>query len=252
MEGRRSVITGAGGAIGRASAVAFAREGASVAIVDISIDAAQACVEEIAASGGSAFAIHADVADTEQAREAADEAAARMGGIDSLFNNAGIMPHQDHSLLDADPELWSTILDINLRGTVHMTKYCAPYIVRHGWGSIVNMSSFLAVLGCSNPQDAYAASKGAITSITRSLAVQLGRSNVSVNAIAPGPILTAHVAAFFPDDDARRIRLERFPLGRFGTVEDVAETACFLASTRASWITGQVIVIDGGASINYV
>jgi len=114
------------------------------------------------------------------------------------------------------------------------------------------MSSFLAFIGCSYPQDAYGASKGAIAAMTRSLAVQLGPQGVRVNAVAPGPIMTPHVEAFFADEDARQLRMARYPLGRFGTVEDVGELSSFLLSHAASWITGQVIVIDGGASINYV
>ncbi len=114
------------------------------------------------------------------------------------------------------------------------------------------MGSFLAEVGCSHPQDAYTASKGAIDALTRSLAVQLGPHAIRVNALAPGPVLTAHVQQSFPDPDARAVRLARSPLGRFGTPEDVAELACFLASDAASWITGQTVVIDGGISINYL
>ena len=114
------------------------------------------------------------------------------------------------------------------------------------------MSSFLAVIGCTYPQDAYAASKGAISSLTRSMAVQLGSKNIRVNALAPGPIMTAHVEKFFPDPKARQIRLDRVPLGRFGVPEDAAGLACFLASEAASWITGQIIVLDGGISSNYL
>ena len=121
-----------------------------------------------------------------------------------------------------------------------------------GGGAVVNMSSFLSVLGCSIPQDAYAASKGAVAALTRSMAVQLGRRGVRVNALAPGPILTAHVQAFLADPQARQDRLARFPLGRFGEPADVAALACFLASDDASWITGQTVVLDGGASSTYL
>jgi NAD(P)-dependent dehydrogenase (short-subunit alcohol dehydrogenase family) len=114
------------------------------------------------------------------------------------------------------------------------------------------MSSFLAVLGCSVPQDAYAASKGAVSSLTRSMAVQFGPQRIRVNALAPGPILTPHVEQFFPDPEARAVRLARVPLGRFGTPEDAAGLACFLASDAASWLTGQVVVLDGGISCNYL
>lgn len=252
MEGRRALVTGAGGAIGRASCLAFGREGAQVAAVDISREAAEETVRLVREAGGEAISITADVAVEDQARSAVKEAVSHFGGLDALFNNAGIMPHQDRSFLDADRELWDLIFDINLRGTVHFAKWAVPHIIEAGGGSVLNMSSFLSVLGCSNPQDAYGASKGAIASLTRSLAVQLGPKGIRVNALAPGPIATEHVEKFFPDPEARELRLGRFPLGRFGTVDDVAELACFLSSDLSSWLTGQVIVLDGGASCNYV
>ena len=252
LSDRRALITGAGGAIGRATSLAFAREGARVAAVDISSDAVQETVELIRDAGGVAVPIVADVADEIQVKAAVEQAVQQLGGLDALFNNAGVMPHQDRSMLEADADLWDLIFNINVRGTVHFTKWAAPHVAAAGGGSILNMSSFLAFLGCSNPQDAYSASKGAIASLTRALAVQLGPQHVRVNAVAPGPIATAHVEGFFPDPEARKIRMARYPLGRFGTPEDVAELSCFLSSSVSSWITGQVIVIDGGASCNYV
>lgn len=252
LEGKRIFVTGAGGALGRASSVMFAREGAAVAVVDISADAAAETVRLIEAQGGTAIALTADVRDEEQVREAAAAAASSLGGIDTLFNNAGIMPHQDTSFLEGDLELWHLISGINLDGTMLCSKHVVPYIVAEGGGSVLNMSSFLAVLGCTYPQDAYAASKGAISALTRSMAVQLGSRKIRVNGLAPGPVLTAHVEQFFPDPEARRVRLERVPLGRFGHPDDVAGLATFLASDAASWLTGQVIVLDGGISNNYL
>jgi len=162
------------------------------------------------------------------------------------------MPHQDRSFLDGDLELWHRISAINLDGTMLCSKYVVPHIIAAGGGAVLNMSSFLAVLGCSFPQDGYTASKGAISALTRSMAVQLGPKGVRVNGIAPGPVLTAHVEQFFPDPDARKIRLARIPLGRFGEPADIAGTAAFLVSDSAAWITGQVLVIDGGISSNYL
>ena len=250
--GKRTVVTGAGGALGRASSVRFAREGARVAVLDVSAQEANETVELVAAEGGDALAVVVDVRDETAVAEAIETVAQAFGGIDVLFNNAGVMPHQDVSFLDADLSLWRTISDINLHGTMLGSKYAVPHVIAAGGGAVVNMSSFLAELGCSVPQDAYAASKGAVRALTRSMAVQLGPQGVRVNALAPGPVLTAHVEAFFPDPQARQLRLDRVPLGRFGRPEDAAALACFLASDDASWITGQTVVLDGGISSNYL
>jgi NAD(P)-dependent dehydrogenase (short-subunit alcohol dehydrogenase family) len=252
LEGKRVFVTGGGGALGRASSVLFAREGAAVAVVDINRVAAEATVRLISADGGQAIAIEADIREEAQVELAVNQAVAEFGGLDTLFNNAGIMPHQDESFLDGDLELWHQISSINLDGTMLCSKYVVPHIVAAGGGAVVNMSSFLAVLGTTYPQDGYAASKGAISSLTKSMAVQLGSRGIRVNGLAPGPIMTAHVEQFFPDPAARAIRLERVPLGRFGQPEDAAGLACFLASDAASWLTGQVIVLDGGISSNYL
>jgi NAD(P)-dependent dehydrogenase (short-subunit alcohol dehydrogenase family) len=252
LDGKRIFVTGAGGALGRASSILFAQEGAAVAVVDISTEAAQVTRRLIEADGGVAVAITADVRDEAQVMEAAATAAAELGGLDTLFNNAGVMPHQDKSFLDGDLELWHLISSINLDGTMLCSKHVVPHIIAAGGGAVLNMSSFLAVLGCSFPQDGYAASKGAISALTRSMAVQLGPKGIRVNGMAPGPVLTAHVEQFFPDPEARRIRLDRVPLGRFGAPEDVAGLASFLVSDAAAWVTGQVVVIDGGISSNYL
>jgi NAD(P)-dependent dehydrogenase (short-subunit alcohol dehydrogenase family) len=252
LAGRRAVVTGAGGALGRASSLVFARDGASLAVVDVVAEAAEETARLVREQGGTATAVVADVGDEAQVARAIGEAVDTLGGLDLLFNNAGIMPHQDVSLLDADLDLWRQIMGTNLHGTVLCSKYAVPHIAAAGGGSVVNMSSFLVGMGCTVPQDAYASSKGAISALTRSMAVQFGHQAIRVNALAPGPILTPHVEQFFPDDDARAVRLARVPLGRFGRPEDAAELACFLGSDAASWLTGQVIVLDGGISCHYL
>jgi NAD(P)-dependent dehydrogenase (short-subunit alcohol dehydrogenase family) len=252
LAGRRALITGAGGALGRASSLLFAREGAEVVVLDFVAEAAEETARLVREEGGTATPVVADVADEEQVRRAVGEAVDALGGLDLLFNNAGIMPHQDVSLLDADVELWRSVMGTNLHGAMLCAKYGVPHIAAAGGGSVVNMSSFLAVLGCSVPQDAYAASKGAVSSLTRSMAVQFGPQRIRVNALAPGPILTPHVEQFFPDPEARAVRLASVPLGGFGTPEAAAGLACFLASDAASWLTGQVVVLDGGISCNYL
>lgn len=252
LVGRRALVTGAGGSIGRASALAFAREGAAVAVLDVVADAADETARLVRENGGEAVTVVADVRDENQVATAVAAAVTGLGGLDTLFNNAGIMPHQDVSFLQGDLELWSTISATNLLGTMLVSKHVIPHVLSAGGGAVVNMSSFLVDLGCTVPQDAYAASKGAISALTRSMAVQLGRRGVRVNALAPGPIATAHVEQFFPDPQARAQRLARIPLGRFGVPEDAAELALFLASDAAAWMTGQVIVLDGGISCQYL
>jgi NAD(P)-dependent dehydrogenase (short-subunit alcohol dehydrogenase family) len=249
---KRALVTGAGGALGRASCLRFADEGAQVAVLDVVADAAEQTASMVRERGGEAVALVADVRDETAVSAAVDAAVAAFGGLDVLFNNAGVMPHQDVSFLDGDLALWRTIGDINLHGSMLCSKYAVPHLIAAGGGAVVNMSSFLAYLGCSVPQDAYAASKGAVAAMTTSMAVQLGPRGVRVNALAPGPVLTAHVEAFFPDPQARQRRLDRVPLGRFGRPEDAAALACFLASDDASWITGQTVVLDGGISSNYL
>jgi NAD(P)-dependent dehydrogenase (short-subunit alcohol dehydrogenase family) len=252
LAGRRALITGAGGALGRASSLIFAREGAQLVVLDFVAEAAEETARLVREAGGTATPVVADVGREDQVRRAVGEAVDALGGLDLLFNNAGIMPHQDVSLLDADVDLWHRIFDTNLHGTMLCAKYGVPHIAAAGGGAVVNMSSFLTEMGCSVPQDAYASSKGAISALTRSMAVQFGHQAIRVNALAPGPILTPHVEQFFPDDDARAVRLARVPLGRFGAPEDAAELACFLGSDAASWLTGQVVVLDGGISCNYL
>lgn len=252
MENRSAVVTGGGGALGRAICLALAREGAKVAAIDISDDSAQETARLVREAGGMALAITADVREEGDSKRAVTKVMTAFGKLDTLVNNAGIMPHQDASILDADHNLWDDVFAINLKGTINFTKAATPHIISAGGGAIINMSSFLAFLGCSYPQDAYTSSKGAIISLTRSMAVQLGPKSIRVNAMAPGPIATEHVEKFFADPVARQMRLDRFPLGRFGTPQDVGELACFLASNASSWLTGQVIVLDGGASCNYL
>ena len=252
LAGRRALVTGAGGAIGRAAALAFAREGAAVAVLDVVGKAAEETVRLVRGQGGTAVPLVADVGDEEQVQAAVATAVDALGGLDTLFANAGVMPHADVSFLDADLGSWTAIAATNLHGTVLCSKHAVPHLVASGGGAVVTMSSFLVGQGCTVPQDAYAASKGTIAALTVSMAAQLGRHGIRVNALAPGPIATAHVEHFFPDAEARALRLARIPMGRFGTPEDAAELAVVLASDAASWLTGQVIVLDGGISAFYL
>src|SRR5690349_2880428 len=252
LQGKRAIVTGAGGAIGRATVLRFAREGASLGLTDIDAAELSMTAKGVRELGGIAVEVSCDVREEHDVAAAVSHVVERLGGLDILFANAGIMPHSDASVLGADFDQWRTIIDVNLFGIASFVKYTVPHIAAAGGGAVITMGSFLAVLGCSYPQDGYAASKGAIASLTRSLAVQLGAQNIRVNGMAPGPILTPHVQKFFAGEEARSRRLARVPLGRFGTVEDAAGLATFLASDDASWLTGQMITLDGGISINYL
>lgn len=251
LKGKVVFLTGGGGVLGRASTLLFAQEGARIAVIDMVRDKAEETTRQVVANGGEAIALCVDITNEAAVREAVETTVKHWGRLDTLFNNAGIMPHQDISVVDLDAALWSQIYSTNVLGTALCCKYAIPHIIRAGGGAIVNMSSFLAMMGCSNPQEAYGASKGAIVALTHSLAVQFGAHGIRVNALCPGPIETEHVRQFFADAAARKLRIDRIPLGRFGRPDDVAEAALFLASDAASWLTGQAIVLDGGISCNY-
>ena len=252
MEGRVIFLTGGGGVLGRASARLFAREGARVAVVDFMKETAEETAATVVSEGGEAFVVRADVTQEDEVRQAVAQTVGRWGGIDALFNNAGIMPHEDVSVLDMQDEVWSRVYATNVRGTALCCKHAIPHILDAGGGAVANMSSFVHAMGSTKPQDAYTASRGAVVSMTRSLAVQFGRRGVRVNALCPGPIDTEHVRKNFPDEAARQRRLDRIPLGRFGEPEDIAELALFLLSDAAAWITGQAILLDGGISCHYL
>lgn len=251
LKGKVVFLTGGGGVLGRAIAMLFAQEGARIAVIDMVKDKADETAQLIQDNGGEAISLHVDITGETAVREAVETTVQQWGHLDTLFNNAAIMPHHDISVTNLDVALWSQIYQTNVLGTALCCKYAIPHIISAGGGAVVNMSSFLAFMGCSNPQEAYGASKGAIVALTRSLAVQFGKYSIRVNALCPGPIETEHVRQFFADEAARKLRIDRIPLGRFGRPEDVAEAALFLASDASSWLTGQAIILDGGISCNY-
>ena len=173
------------------------------------------------------------------------------GALHVLFNNAGIMPGDDTSVVDTAEDAWQRVMDVNLNGVYLCCKHGIPALLHFGGGSIINIASFVALMGCTVPQDAYTASKGGIVSLTRSLAVQYGRRGIRANAICPGPIETAMLRTLWSSEDERNKRLNRIPLGRFGTPEDVVNAGVFLASEESAWITGTTFLVDGGITVNY-
>jgi NAD(P)-dependent dehydrogenase (short-subunit alcohol dehydrogenase family) len=249
LEGKVCFVTGGGSGMGRVAAAAFCREGARVAVADVDTDAAEQAARE---AGGDAFAVRCDVSKEQDVRDAIRATVQRFGRLDVLYNNAGIMLAEDHSVTDTDEWVWDRTLAVNLKGIFFCCKHGIPELVRSGGGSVINIASFVALVGCSVPQDAYTASKGAVIALTKSLAVQFGPQKVRSNAICPGPIETPLLTAWLlKDPEARRIRLARNPTGRFGRPEDIVNAGIFLASDESAWTNGAVLVIDGGITSNY-
>jgi NAD(P)-dependent dehydrogenase (short-subunit alcohol dehydrogenase family) len=252
LQDKVTIITGGASGMGRVAARMFAAEGAQVVVADVTEPAAQSVVDEVTAAGGRAIAVAADVSKEPDAKRMVDAAVEAFGRVDVLYNNAGIMPQADHSVIDTSVEDWDRVMAVNVRGVFLGCKYAIPRMVEQGSGSIINIASFVALVGCSNPQDAYTASKGAVLSLTRSLAVQFAPSGVRSNAICPGPVETPLLMDWLvKDDQAKRIRLARNPTGRFGKPEEIVHMAVYLASDESRWTNGAALVVDGGITVNY-
>ncbi len=252
LDGKVAVITGAGGGIGRASALRFAAEGASVVAADIDVASNDETVSLVEASGGRAVAIGVDVTDSADVRAMTDLAEARFGRLDILFNNAGVMLPTDDDAVATDEATIDATLAINVKGVLLGCKHGIPAMRRSGGGSIVNTASFVATLGAATPQIAYTASKGAVLSLTRELAVLHAREGIRVNALSPGPLRTELLMRLLDTEEKRQRRLVHVPLGRFGEAAEMAEAALFLASDASSFMTGANLAVDGGITAAYV
>ena len=247
-----SNITGGGSGMGRVAASMFAAQGAKVVVAEFDANAGEETVRLVKDAGGEAIAVKADVSKEADAQAMIMAALRAYGRIDVLYNNAGIMPAADHSVIDTDVDTWDQVMAVNVRGVFLGCKYAIPQMVQQGSGSIINIASFVAILGCSVPQDAYTASKGALLALTRSLAVQFGPKGVRTNAICPGPVETPLLLDWLvKDEEAKRIRLARNPTGRFGKPEEIVNMAVYLASDESKWTNGASLVVDGGISVNY-
>ena len=252
LEGLTCLITGAGGGMGREASLRFAEEGASVAALDLRADAVKETVELVKAEGGKAVAITADITKEADVRAAIAETIKNFKHLDVLYNNAGIFLANDGSVLHTDEEVWDKVMAVNVKGLAFVCKYGIPELLKSGGGSIINIASFVALVGCSVPQDAYTASKGAVISLTKSLAAQFGPRGVRTNAICPGPIETPLLTQWLLKEPAEKAkRLNRIPMGRLGKSEDIVALALHLASHEASWTNGAVMVVDGGITANY-
>lgn len=252
LDGKVTIITGGGSGMGRTAAELFAREGARVVVSDVSEAAGEATVAAVRAAGGEASFVRADVSEESDARGMVQHAVATYGRLDALYNNAGIMPEADHSVIDTDVATWDRVMAVNLRGVFLGCKHAIPQMLEQGSGSIINIASFVAILGCSVPQDAYTASKGAVLALTRSTAVQFAGRGVRSNSISPGPIETPLLMDWLlKDEAAKQLRLARNPTGRFGRPEEIVHAAIYLASDESRWTNGANFVIDGGITVNY-
>jgi NAD(P)-dependent dehydrogenase (short-subunit alcohol dehydrogenase family) len=248
LAGKVCLITGAGSGIGQASARLFGQEGASVIVVDVDEAAAEATAAGIREAGGQALAARADVTDAAQTVALADEMVQRLGRIDVLFNNAGISGVGD--VLETEPALFERVMRVNVEGVYLMSRAVVPHMIKAGTGSIINMSSGLAVLGVAR-RVSYAASKGAVLAMTRSMQVDLAPHGIRVNALMPGTILTPFVERYLRDsyadptagyDDIRKRQLS----SELGKPEDVAYAALYLASDESRFVMASGLVIDGG------
>jgi NAD(P)-dependent dehydrogenase (short-subunit alcohol dehydrogenase family) len=245
-------VTGGASGMGRVAAEMFCREGARVTVADVTEDTGDSAAEQARTAGGDAFFIKCDVASERSVESAITATVQRYGRLDVLYNNAGIMMEQDRSIIDTEEWVWDRTLAVNLKGIYLCCKHGIPHMIAGGGGSVINIASFVALVGCSVPQDAYTASKGAVIALTKSLAVQFAARGVRCNAICPGPIETPLMTEWLlKDPEAKRIRLARNPTGRFGRPEDIVSMGVQLASDESSWMNGAVIVIDGGITSNY-
>lgn len=247
-----TLITGAGGGIGRETALRFASEGARVVAVDVNEAAGRETVDVVRASGGEIVFVPADVTKPDQCEAMIAASEREFGKLDVLFNNAGIMDSADGNAETTEVDVWERTMQVNLRGVFLGCKYGIPALKRSGGGSIINTASFVAVLGAATPQLAYTASKGGVLAMTRELAVIHARENIRVNALCPGPLRTEMLMKFLDTDEKKQRRLVHIPMGRFGEAKEMAHAALFLASDESSYVTGSQLLVDGGITAAYV
>jgi NAD(P)-dependent dehydrogenase (short-subunit alcohol dehydrogenase family) len=248
LVGRTAVITGAGSGIGLATARRLASEGANVVCADIDETAGKAAAEEV----GGLF-VRVDVTDAEQVEALYKAANDTYGSVDIAFNNAGISPPDDDSILTTGIDAWRRVQEVNLTSVFLCCKAALPYMQRQGKGSIINTASFVAIMGAATSQISYTASKGGVLAMSRELGVQFAREGIRVNALCPGPVDTPLLRELFAKDPERAARrLVHIPLGRFARPEEIAAAVAFLASDDSSFMTANEFLVDGGIGGAYV
>ena len=249
LDGKVAVITGAAGGIGREAAILFSAEGASVCVADMSREHGEA----VAAECREAFFQEVDVTDAASVEAMYAATAERYGGIDVLYNNAGIMPADDASILETEADAWQRVQDVNTKGVFLCCKHGIPHLLERGGGSVINVASFVAIAGAATSQISYTASKGAVLSMSRELAVEFARRGVRVNALCPGPVETPLLMRLFDETPgAFERRLVHIPMGRLAQAKEIAYGALFLASDESSFVNGATFLVDGGITAAYV
>jgi NAD(P)-dependent dehydrogenase (short-subunit alcohol dehydrogenase family) len=248
LDGRVAVVTGGGGGIGLASARRLAGEGAKVVVADVDTATGSAAADEV----GGEF-VEVDVTDEAQVEALFQTAVDRCGSVDIAFNNAGISPPDDDSILTTGQDVWQKVQQVNLTSVYLCCRYAIPHMQRQGRGSVINMASFVAVMGAATSQVSYTASKGGVLAMSRELGVQFAREGIRVNALCPGPVNTPLLKELFAKDQERAARrLVHCPMGRFAEPEEIAAAVAFLASDDSSFITASEFLVDGGISSAYV
>jgi NAD(P)-dependent dehydrogenase (short-subunit alcohol dehydrogenase family) len=252
LDGKVALITGAGNGMGRVASVLFAQEGARIVVADWSDEGGAETVAAVEAAGGEAAFAKVDVAKAEQVEAMVNTAMDRFGSLDVLYNNAGIFPADDGGVTDTPEPTWDRVMEVNLKGVWLGCKYGVPAMLASGGGSIVNVASFVALMGAATAQIAYTASKGGVLAMTREIAVEYGRRGIRANSLCPGPIATPMLEELMSDPERKQRRLVHIPMGRLGQAEELAKAALFLASDESSFMTGAQLVVDGGITAAYV
>ncbi len=252
LKNKVAIITGGSSGIGRETAILFAKEGANVVVTDVNDKGGAETVEMIKASGAEADYIRTDVSKATDCKQMVNFAEKTFGKLNIIFNNAGIMHNDDGDAISTEESIWDLTMNINVKGVFFGCKYAIPALRRAGGGSIINTASFVALLGAATPQLAYTASKGAVLSMTRELAVLHARENIRVNALCPGPLRTDLLMKFLDTEEKKQRRLIQIPMGRFGEAKEMASAVLYLASDESSYVTGTEFMVDGGITAAYV
>jgi NAD(P)-dependent dehydrogenase (short-subunit alcohol dehydrogenase family) len=252
LKGKVALVTGAAGGIGRESVKLFCGEGAKVVAVDFNEKAGKALVDEIEKSGGTIAFTRADVSKAADCQAMIAFAEKQFGGLHVLFNNAGIFPDEDGSVVDTEEAVFDLVINVNLKSVFFGCKYGIPAILRSGGGSVINTASFVAVLGAATSQSAYTASKGGVLALTREIAVEFARKGIRANALCPGPVNTPLLQNLLADPKARARRFVHLPMGRLAEAREIGQAALFLATDESSYVNGTTFLVDGGTAGAYV